>query len=72
MENAPMLAAIIPSIAIGAGLMMVAYGPKIDEFHRARGDDDFLWFRVPARTRGFITIAAGVVALALGFYFQQR
>jgi hypothetical protein len=72
MDNAAMLAAIVPSIAIGIGLMLVAYGPQIDASHRARRDGDFLWARVPARTRGIITIAAGVVALGLAFYFRTR
>jgi hypothetical protein len=51
MDNAAMLGVIVPSIAIGIGLMLVAYGPHIDAFQRRRGDGDFLWARVPARTR---------------------
>jgi hypothetical protein len=69
-DNAAMLGVIVPSIAIGIGLMLVVYGPHIDAFQRGRGDGDFLWARVPARTRGIITIAAGVVALGLAFYFR--
>jgi hypothetical protein len=58
--------ALLSAFGIGTGVMLVLYGPQIDDFHRARGDDS-VYFRVPARWRGVIGIVASTLTLILSF-----